>query len=328
MGDGSTEATTRATEILRAATGRGPRLVAVGSGKGGVGRSVVAANVATALADSGQRVIAVDTDLGSANLHTLLGVEHPREGLSDFVARREEDLRKLAIETPVANLRLVAGTGGHLDDAQPDNARRVRLIRDLRQLDADWVVLDLGAGVHPATLDYFLVADDALLILSPEPTCIESAYAFLRAAFYRRLWQSMVSQNLRDLVTDAMDPRNERGIQNPLDLLREVEAADPAEGARFLRTVDEFRPKIVINSARSADDIRLGFSVVTVCQRYFGANFKYLGYINYDEAVRRSVIAKVPLVHFAKEADAANYLTRIARKISEPPPAVSLGRHR
>jgi flagellar biosynthesis protein FlhG len=95
-----------------------------------------------------------------------------------------------------------------------------------------------------------------------------------------------------------------------------------------LRTVDEFRPKIVINGARSADDIRLGFSVVTVCRRYFGANFKYLGYINYDEAVRRSVIAKVPLVHFAKEADAANYLTRIARKISEPPPAVSLGRHR
>jgi len=104
--------------------------------------------------------------------------------------------------------------------------------------------------------------------------------------------------------------------------LREVESTDPAEGARFVRTVAEFRPRIVINGVRSADDIRLGFSIVSVCRRYFGAELDYLGYINHDEAVRLSVAARQPLVTYAEQADAAIYLERIARKISGPPPAV------
>ena len=294
----------------------------MGGGKGGAGKTFIAANLAASLAASGQRVIAIDTDLESANLHTGLGVAPPRQGLADFGARREEDLRKLAGETPVTNLRLVAGTHGHLANAQPDNARRVRLIRALRQLDADFVILDLATGMQSATLDYFLVADDGLLVVNPEPVSVENAYGFLRAAYYRRLRQAMVSQSLRELISEVMDPRNEGGIRTPQELFREVESTDPAEGARFVRTVAEFRPRIVINGARSAEDIRLGFSMVSVCRRYFGAELDYLGYINHDEAVRLSVAAREPLVTYAEQADAAIYLERIARKISGPPPAV------
>lgn len=294
----------------------------MGSGKGGAGKTFVAANLAAALAVTGQRIIAVDTDLEGANLHTCLGVSPPRQGLADFVARREEDLRKLALETPVTNLRLVAGTHGHLADTQPDNARRVRLIRALRQLDADWVILDLGTGMQSAMLDYFLVADDGLLVVNPEPVSVENAYAFLRAAFYRRLRQAMVSQALRDLITEAMDPHNEGGIRTPQDLLREVEMTDPAEGARFVRVMGEFHPRILVNGVRSAEDVRLGFSIASVCRRYFGAEIDYLGYVNHDEAVRRSMIAREPVVTYAEQADAAIYLQRIARKICGPPPAV------
>ena len=292
-----------------------PCLIALGGGKGGVGKTLLAANLASALAGSGQRVVAVDMDLEGANLHTCLGAPLPPISLGDFVAEREEDLGKLALDTPIANLRLVAGTHANLAEAQPGHLRRVRLIRALRQLDADYVVLDLGAGVHPASLDYFLVADRGLLVLTPEPTSVENAYTFLRAAFYRRLRLAMVGHGVRKLVGQAMDQRNERGIRTPLDLLREIEALDPLEGARFVEAMRELRPQLIVNGVRTAQDIKLGFAVSKVCHRYFGVQADYLGYVNHDEAVRQSILARRPVTEFAPKSDAAIYLQRIVRKL-------------
>ena len=295
-------------------------LLAVGGGKGGVGKTLMAANLAAALARSGQRVVAVDMDLEGANLHTCLGVPVPPTSLGDFVAQREEDLGKLALDTSIPNLRLVAGTHANLAEAQPGHTRRVRLIRALRQLDADFVVLDLGAGVHPASLDYFLVADHGLLVLTPEPTSVENAYTFLRAAFYRRLRLAMVGHGVRRLIGQAMDQRNERGIRKPLDLLREIEALDPVEGTRFVEAMRQLRPRLIVNGVRTAQDIKLGFAVTKVCHRYFGVEADYLGYVVHDDAVRKSILARKPVTEFAPTSDAAIYLQRIARKLVGSPP--------
>ncbi len=291
-------------------------IVSVGGGKGGVGKSFVVANLATCLARAGYRVVAVDSDLEGANLHTCLGSPPPRASLADFVAQREEDLGKLLVDTPIPNLQLIAGTHSNLGDAQPTHLRRVRLMRSLRRLKADFVLLDLGAGVHSAVLDYFLVGDEGLIVLNPEPTSVENAYTFLRASFYRRMRLAMVGHGVRKLVTTAMDQRNERGLLTPRDLLREIEALDPADGARFVQTMREFRPKLIVNNVRTAEDIKLGFAVASVCRKYFGIEADYLGYVNQDDDVRNSVTMKTPLVDFRAKSDAAIYLQRIARKLA------------
>jgi flagellar biosynthesis protein FlhG len=291
-------------------------VVPVGGGKGGVGKTFLVANLAAALARLGHRVVAVDADLEGANLHTCLGVAQPPASLADYVAHRQEDLGKLLLETPVPHLRLIAATRGNLATPQPGHARRVQLLRDLRRLPADFVLIDLGAGTHPAVMDYFMVGGDGIVVIAPEPTSLENAYSFLRAAFYRRLRLAMVSHGVKRLVGLAMDERNERGIRTPLDLLREVEALDPAEGQRFVETMRAFRPRIVINGVRSAEDVRLGFSVGSVCRRYFGFEAEYLGYVSHDEAVRRSVVSRVPLLELAPRSDASVYLTRVARKLA------------
>jgi flagellar biosynthesis protein FlhG len=299
----------------------GPRLLAIGGGKGGVGKTFVSANLATALARQGKRVVAVDADLDGANLHTCLGVPAPQRSLADFVSEREEDLGKLLIDTPLKNLKLIAATQGNLADAQPSHLRRVRLLRGLRQLDADIVLIDLGAGAHAPVLDYFLVSDDGILVLQPEPTSVENAYTFLRAAFYRRMRLAMVGHGVRQLVTTAMDQRNERGIRTPLDLLREIESVDSAEARRFVETMRVFRPRIIVNSVRTAEDVKLGFAVTSVCKKYFGIEAEYLGYVNYDDAARRSVSARRPIVDLANDADVSIYLQRIARKLLGLPAA-------
>jgi flagellar biosynthesis protein FlhG len=298
----------------------------MGGGKGGVGKTFVTANLAVALARMGYRVVAVDVDLEGANLHTCLGVPTPRVSLADFVAQREDDLGKLVVETSEVNLRIIAGTHSNLGEAQPSHLRRVRLMRSLRQLPADFVLLDLGAGMHSAVLDYFLVGDDGLIVLHPEPTSVENAYTFLRAAFYRRLRLAMVGHGVRKLVTQAMDQRNERGIRTPDELLREIESLDPLEGRRFTDTMRAFRPRIIINEVRTAEDVKLGFAVASVCRKYFGLEAEYLGYINHDEAARQSIAARQPVLEFHGKSDAAIYLQRIARKLVAPPGASARAR--
>jgi flagellar biosynthesis protein FlhG len=293
----------------------GAHVISVGGGKGGVGKSFMVANLATSLANAGHRVVAVDSDLEGANLHTCLGAPAPVTGLADYVAQREDDLGKLVVDTPISRLQLIAGTHANLSDAQPTHLRRVRLMRALRRLRADFVLIDLGAGVHPAVLDYFLVADDGLVVLSPEPTSVENAYTFLRAAFYRRMRLAMVGHGVRKLVTTAMDQRNERGLRTPLDLLREIEAIDAADGARFVQTMREFQPRIIVNNVRTAEDIKLGFAVASVCRKYFGIEADYLGYVNQDDDVRLSIAAHRPLTEFRPKSDASIYLQRIARKL-------------
>ena len=281
-----------------------------------MGKTFFVANVAAALAAQGAEVIVVDGDLEGANLHTCLGVPAPRKSLADFVARREVDLSKLIVDTSVPGLRLIAATHANLVAAQPVHGERLRLLERLRALPADLVLIDLGAGIHDSVMDYFLASDDGVVVLNPEPTAIENAYAFLRAAFYRRMLLAMVTHSVRALVTEAMDQRNERGIRTPLDLLREVEARDPAEGAYFAVAVRSFRPRLVVNEVASAQDIKLGFSVKSVCRKVFGIDAEYLGYVNHDPAVRKSVRAKSPVVIAHADSDAAIYLDRIARKLA------------
>jgi flagellar biosynthesis protein FlhG len=91
---------------------RSARIVAVGGGKGGVGKTLVAANLALALAGRGQRCLLVDADLGGANVHTVLGVPPPLVTLSDVVSHRAT-LDDVTVSTPFENLRFVSGA---LDD--------------------------------------------------------------------------------------------------------------------------------------------------------------------------------------------------------------------
>lgn len=292
-----------------------PRVIPIGGGKGGVGKSFVTTNLAAVLARNGKRVVAVDGDLEGANLHTCLGVSKPRRSLADFVAHREDDLEKLLIETPFPNLQLIAATHGNLGTPQPGHSRRVHLARALRKLPADFVLFDLGAGTHSAVMDYFMVGEDGLIVISPEPTSVENAYSFLRAAFYRRLRLAMASHEMREVVVLAMDQHNERGIRTPLDLLQEIEAKDPAEGKRFIETMKAFRPRIVINEAYTAEDVKLGFAIQSVSRKFFGIECDYIGYVNHDEKARQSVRDRRPLVEAYPRSDAAIYLGRIAKKL-------------
>ncbi len=305
------------TALPRDTKSNAPRMIALGGGKGGVGKTFLSANLAAVFASEGRRVVAVDTDLEGANLHTWLGVPRPPVSLADFAAGRELEPAKLLVPTPFPGLRVIAATGGHLGDPQPNGARRAELLLGLRRLDCDTVVVDCGAGSHASVIDYFLIGDDGVLVVHPEPTSIENAYAFLRAAFFRRMQLAMLSGAVRDRISECMDQRNERGIRSPHDLLHEVQAMDSGDAQRFVDAMRSLRPLIVVNEVASADDVKLGFSIRTICRRYFGLDAGSVGYVNRDESVRRALLEKRPVTEAEPRSDASVYVRRIAKKLEE-----------
>ena len=300
-----------------ATAGATPQIVAVGGGKGGVGKTLLATNLALALADRGQRVLLVDADLGSANAHTVLGIPAPSATLSDFLERKA-NLGDLAVSTPYANLRFVSGALDDVGAANPQHQSKMRLLRKLSSFDADHLVLDLGAGTGFNTLDFFLIASCGILVVLPEPTSVENAYRFLKAAFFRRLAVVEKAFGIKDLVDEARAQKNRLNIRTPADLLRAVAERDPEVGAQVQQQMARFNPRLVINQARiegGVDDLQIAHDMASACRRFLGINLEVFGSLPEDDAVRRAVRMRQPLRVSAPDSRVKHAIDQISERV-------------
>jgi len=269
------------------------RIVAIGGGKGGIGKSLVSVALAIELVRRGLRVVLVDCDLGGANLHSLLGMEYPKETLSDFVLRRVGSLGELVVATPVAGLGLISGARNAIQVANPMYQQKMRLIRALQHIDADAAVLDLGAGTHFNVVDFFLLADHGVLVVVPEPTSVENAYRFLKAAFLRRVKAADAALGIREILHDVTRSGGQRPLM-PAEVLRAVTERDAAAGAALEREMASFRPLLIVNQVREPADVTIGDGMCEAARRLFGLELTYLGHVRHHDQVWRAVRAREP----------------------------------
>ena len=165
---------------VRRHCGNGPRTVAVLSGKGGVGKSNLALALTCSLADSGNRVVLLDADLGMANIDLLCGIGG-RFNLSHVVdGSRRLDEVVVPLEE---NVEILPGGSGLKDLADLDDTELSGVIDSLGLLEdrADIVILDTGAGIHKGVLAFALAADTTILVTTPEPTSVRDAYGVLKS---------------------------------------------------------------------------------------------------------------------------------------------------
>jgi flagellar biosynthesis protein FlhG len=288
------------------------RIVSVGGGKGGVGKSLVAASLGIELARRGCRVVLVDCDLGGANLHTCLGIDPPRRTLSEFVNHSVERIEEVFVSTGIPNLSLVSGALDHLDAASPSHGQKLRLIRHLQSMDADFAILDLAAGTQKNTLDFFLLADHKVLVLAPEHSAIENAHRFVKAAFWRRLRAASSIFGVSHLLDECLDGGRFRG---PAEILEAIQGADEEAGSQLREQMAAFRPGLVVNQVRTQEDTELGLGVAAAWRRHFGIEMDVLGTVDYDDDVWRAARERRPLLLARSEGRAARSLARIASVI-------------
>lgn len=295
------------------------RLIVVGGARGGAGKTMLAANLGLYLATIGRKVALVDADAGGANLHTMLGTTMPtslsklrRAARFDPMKSARASLAEALQETPFRGLRLL-----HLGLDEPAagtaRAERVsRLMSGLRELDAEYVVVDLGVGVAREVLDNYLAADLALFVTLPEPTAMENTYRFLRGAFARFLLQSVGGEARVELERRL---RALGGAPSPLDLWLELSQEGQAVSDVVRESMEKFRPHIVINQTRLRTDLELGFAMQSAARRRLGITLDYVGHIDHDDTVWTCVRSRRPLLLEVPGAKSSRKIEKIARHL-------------
>lgn len=294
------------------------KIWAVGGGKGGVGKSLVSANVSICLALMGHKVVAVDLDLGGANLHTCLGLPIPQVTLSDYISKKVTNFEDLLVPTPISNLKIISGAQDELGMANLKHMHKNQIIRKLHELDADYILFDLGAGTAFNTIDFFITADKGILVVLPEPTSIENTYRFIKSVFYRRLKMIDGIEAIEPLINETMNAKISHASQmSPADLVKKIIETNPEVGLRIKNELAQFRPNLIINQARSQADIDIGYSIQSICRKYFGIEMNFPGYLDYDQSVWQSVRKRKPLLIEFPNSRLVNNFDRIVNKLIE-----------
>jgi flagellar biosynthesis protein FlhG len=286
-----------------------PAIVAVASGKGGVGKTVVSANLAVLLARAGRRVTLLDLDLGGADAHFLFGVFHPARTLTDFVERRVGSLDEVALEIGgFAGLRLIVGTGETLGTANLVHASKQRLIRHALKLDTDVLVVDVGAGAALAVLDFFLMADVPIAVATPDGLSAIDLARFLQLAVLRRVAAALSA------FPELRRELSIRPFATVDEVLALADGVSPEARLAAVAAVESFRPRLVANKTR--EGARLArLRLVQLVARYLGRDFPLVAQIPEDRAVDESIASFLPVVEAAPQSAAALALAELGRAV-------------
>jgi len=291
------------------------RIWAVGGGKGGTGKSFVSASLGLHLASLGHDVLCIDADLGGPNLHTLLGMKNGHPDLGDFLTNKIPTLEETAVETPFRGLRIIRGTENILFIANLNHFKKLRLLRQIRQLKAQDIILDLGTGSAFNTLDFFLSADPGIIVATPEPTAIENSYLFLKSCIMRVLKLYMDHFGIPELHQKMLD-QIEKNSQSLYGFFKSLMETDRSYGTVLYRALRNFRPCLIMNKARDERDVLLGRSMADVARKYLLIDLHYLGAIPYDDRVHSSLRSLRPFYAAHKDSDAAKAVREAAEELA------------
>jgi flagellar biosynthesis protein FlhG len=280
-------------------------IIAFAAGRGGTGRSLLAANVAIYLAQTGKKVVAIDADPAGGSLHLLLGTPRPPRGFGEFLRARVEGLNELIVDTPIAGVGLIGGEGSAFGTSRPKQTAK-SILAALAQLEVDSIVLDLGPPDSALVLDLWLAADVPIVVTLPDPASIEATYRFVKSGFVRRL---RVTRGLDKLVTNPQGP-----ARAALDLFRAArDGAGPAE--RLEQEIRRYRPRFIVNQTRTLPDLKLGGWMSAAARRRLGHSFEYLGHVESDETVWLAARRRRPLMAEYPDAKVSKNIERIARRV-------------
>ncbi len=268
-----------------------PKIYPIGGGKGGVGKSFVAASLGALIARHGRTVALIDLDLGASNLHTFLGMSAPRDGLNRFLNKHAPTLEATAAPTPVANLFLISSSTCSMEIANLFYAQKIKLIHAIKRLPFDYVLIDLGAGTNFNTLDFFLTSSSGIFVCTPEPTSIENAFRFIKAVNLRRIKQ-LIKRYDFDAQAKAAVLEAASNALAARDIIDIVATYDPEKELFFKARIGRFQFKFILNQFRKNADACLGNKLETVCNRHFYSPFEFLGGVAFDERVIDSIYAR------------------------------------
>ncbi len=304
------------------------KIIAVGGAKGGIGKSVITANLGIYLASLGLKTVLVDLDLGGSNLHLYLGYRSIlQRSINDFLKKRVASLDEVMVQSPHGPL-LVGGDSSELGSANIDFMKKMKLIRAINAIEADCIVLDLGGDTSYNILDFFLQADHGIVVTTRDSASYIGAYHFLKAAMYRKLNRltGMESRSgeeknsdLEKCIRESTMSEDGQSAKTINELVASIREEHPQYLSTVMKAVWGFNPYLVVNRLPiGVGPEEVAGKIQSVARRWLAREVKLLGSIGRHPDVERSAIDLVPAITRQPRSTFATEIATIASRLLAP----------
>ncbi len=285
--------------------GGAKKIIAVGGAKGGIGKSMFSANLGVWLASQGYRTVVIDLDLGGANLHLYLGQTFLQRNINDFLSQQVPLLTDLIIPTRYGP-SLIGGNSSQLGAANVSFTTKMRLIKAIQNLEADYVVIDLGSGTSFNITDFFLCADVKIIVTTCDPAAYLEAYNLIKVGLYRGLNQvggdgaalsvpQLVA--LKQFIHQATMSPNGHRVKTMQELEERLTQHYPDYVPRFQSVLHAYRPYLVVNKVENTAQVApIVRRIQEVAGRILSIQVNYMGTIPSLNEIRKSTRELMPAV--------------------------------
>ncbi len=291
------------------------QIIPIASGKGGVGKSLLSANLAIALGQAGKKVVLADLDLGASNLHLVIGQQSPKSGIGTFLTG-QTSFEESLVPTEYENVSFMAGDSEIPGLTAIKASQKNDLIKHFLKVDADYLILDLGAGTHLTILDMFLLSPQGIVVTAPTVTATLNGYLFLKNVVFRMMYNtfkrgSAAYKYLENLKDDSSSLQR---LYIP-KLVEQLESVDPESTALFKRRMSQFRPRLVLNMMDDPKDADRAQKIRRSCNQYLGLDLEHLGVVYRDTLQDKALASRLPIIIYKPQSLISQAVFRIAEKI-------------
>jgi len=293
-----------------------PIIISIGGGKGGVGKSSITANIGALLIRKSFTVGFIDADLGGANLHLCLGIRRPATGLQDYLSGKFKSLHEVAVPTALPSSWLISGASDILELANPNYSQKKKVIKNLAALNADFILVDLGAGSDNHVTDFFAAFPYGIIVTDGLPTSIENAYGFIKNGILRGLSNLFTgNKELQASIKRFSDPTHKRQFGTVTEMLEQLSPLYPEEVKTMRVWLNQRKTLLILNMVKDPDDVKVGLRFTEMVKKYLYINMYYIGYIILTPDMRKAIKMLMPLIEHFPESPAVNCFESVTNNL-------------
>lgn len=291
------------------------QILPIASGKGGVGKSLLSANLAIALGQAGKKVVLCDLDLGASNLHLAIGQNVKTRSIGTYLTDKTE-FKDIIEPTEYDNVSFIAGDSQIPGLTSLKAAQKAKLLRNFRSIDADFLILDLGAGTHQIILDMFLQSPQGILITAPTVTATLDGYLFLKNCVFRLMYTTYKKGTAGHELLEQVRKNSQqmKSLYIP-QITQALEKIDPENTRLFKARMKQFCPRLALNMIEDPKDAASASRIRNSCKQYLGLEIEYLGLMFRDQLQEKALSSRLPVIIYKPKSVLSQAIYRIAEKI-------------
>lgn len=291
------------------------QILPIASGKGGVGKSLLSANLAIALGQAGKKVVLADLDLGASNLHLAIGHNVKNNSIGTYITDKS-DFKSIIEPTEYENVSFIAGDSQIPGLTSLKAVQKAKLLRNFHSLDCDYLILDLGAGTHQIILDFFLQSPQGILVTAPTVTATLDGYLFLKNCVFRLMYTTFKKGTKGHEYLDQIkkDSQRMKSLYIP-QITQALEQIDPENTKLFKSRMAQFCPRLILNMISDPKEAANATRVRNSCKQYLGLDIDYLGLMYRDQFQEKALSSRLPVTIYKPQSVLSQGIYRIAEKV-------------